>query len=133
MSSLSAAPLVGKSGDPVKFLAGSLLLRRDGLIRYRNWLDDEVLLRDGFHCGYCGIDLLASLDSFLTLTKDHLIPRSAGGGNGNYNRIASCPACDRLKSNAIVKDLAEARQLVALLRKGSRVRYEQIRSSVRVA
>lgn len=133
MSSLSAAPLVGKSGDPLEFLAGSLLLRRDGLIRYRNWLSDKVLLRDGFHCGYCGADLLATLDSFLTLTKDHLVPSSAGGGDGPSNRIACCDACDRVKSNAVVKDLDEARELIALLRHRYDVRYRQIRSSVRAA
>ncbi len=131
MSSLSGAPQEGKSGDSLESLARSLLLRDDGISRYRKLLTDDVLLRYGYKCGYCGVDLLSSLDVFLTLTKDHLIPRRAGGVNSDKNRVACCAACDRLKGGALVANLLEARKLLSLLRQGHRVGYHHVRLAVR--
>ena len=73
-------------------------------MKYRRYVDDPVLVRAGFHCEYCGRDLLADLDTFLTLCRDHLIPASAGGPDCQANRVASCAACDRLKAAALVRE-----------------------------
>ncbi len=59
--------------------------------------DDPTLRRTDYRCGYCGKDLLATLDDFLSFVRDHLVPKSAGGPDGNHNRVASCAACDRIK------------------------------------
>lgn len=61
-------------------------------------LRDPVLARDGFRCRYCGADLLATLESFVTFCRDHVTPRSAGGATHDSNLVTSCAACDRLKS-----------------------------------
>ena len=45
------------------------------------------------HCVYCGILLTRT-----TLTRDHVIPRSAGGGPGE-NLVPCCGPCNRAKAN----------------------------------
>ncbi len=45
------------------------------------------------HCAYCDVELTRS-----TLTRDHVIPRSAGGGPGE-NLVPSCAPCNRAKGN----------------------------------
>ena len=92
---------------------------------------DPVLVASDFRCVYCGRDLLADFESYLTITRDHLVPRCAGGPNGHENRVASCAACDRLKAGALVNDLAEARALVTRMRRGRRVWFERVRAAVR--
>lgn len=47
-----------------------------------------LYLRDGFRCGYCGTDLRHAAPADVTL--DHLIPRSAGGGNESENLVTCC-------------------------------------------
>ena len=71
-------------------------------MKYKYFVDDPVLVRSDFYCGYCGRDLLADLDVFLTFVRDHLIPRSVGGPDHHANRVASCAACDRLKADTVV-------------------------------
>lgn len=43
-------------------------------------------------CVYCGCDL-----TYETYTKDHVIPRSRGGGNGSHNIAPSCKTCNNDK------------------------------------
>lgn len=45
------------------------------------------------HCVYCGVLLTRT-----TLTRDHVIPRSAGGGPGE-NLVPCCGPCNRAKAN----------------------------------
>lgn len=51
-----------------------------------------VYLRDRFTCGYCGADLHDAEPFQVTL--DHLLPRSAGGGNEPANLITACRSCN---------------------------------------
>ena len=46
-----------------------------------------VFARDGWQCQYCGAKT--------SLTVDHVIPRSKGGGSGWDNIVASCAPCTR--------------------------------------
>ena len=72
-----------------------------------------ILRRDGYRCGYCGRDLLESLDSLLTATIDHIVPRSIGGSRRcTSNQIAACMACNILKGNAPTANVSTARQIV---------------------
>jgi 5-methylcytosine-specific restriction endonuclease McrA len=52
-----------------------------------------VFARDNWTCQYCG--------SKSTLTVDHVIPRSKGGGSNWDNIVASCAPCNRRKGNAL--------------------------------
>ncbi len=49
----------------------------------------NVLRRDGFRCQYCG-----SRDS---LTVDHVLPKSRGGGDSWENLVAACTPCNNRK------------------------------------
>lgn len=52
-----------------------------------------VFARDGWQCQYCGTSS--------TLTVDHVIPRSKGGGSGWDNIVASCAPCNRRKGDRL--------------------------------
>ena len=51
--------------------------------------------RDGFKCGYCGIDM--SKDS-RKRCLDHIIPYSKGGTNDHENLVTSCKHCNAVKA-----------------------------------
>ena len=52
-----------------------------------------VFARDGWECQYCG--------ARSSLTVDHVIPRSKGGGSGWDNIVASCAPCNRRKGDRL--------------------------------
>ena len=54
-----------------------------------------VFARDGWQCMYCG--------ARTSLTVDHVIPRSKGGGSGWDNIVASCAPCNRRKGDRLPK------------------------------
>jgi len=56
-----------------------------------------VFARDGWACQYCG--------SRGTLTVDHVIPRSKGGGSTWENIVASCAPCNRKKGNRLPREV----------------------------
>jgi 5-methylcytosine-specific restriction endonuclease McrA len=60
------------------------------------WIRPEkrlaIYIRDGFQCAYCGRDLRNAAPEEVNL--DHLLPRSAGGGNEATNLITSCRSCN---------------------------------------
>ena len=59
----------------------------------------EVCERAGYKCEYCDKDMLASLDNYLSMEKDHIIPKSAQGREIVDNYALSCSTCNgsRLK------------------------------------
>ena len=54
-----------------------------------------VFARDGRMCQYCG--------ARTSLTVDHVIPRSKGGGSGWDNIVASCAPCNRRKGDSLLR------------------------------
>jgi 5-methylcytosine-specific restriction endonuclease McrA len=52
-----------------------------------------VFARDGWECQYCG--------ARTSLTVDHVIPRSKGGGSNWDNIVASCAPCNRRKGDRL--------------------------------
>ena len=52
-----------------------------------------MFARDGWECQYCG--------ARTSLTVDHVIPRSKGGGSGWDNIVASCAPCNRRKGDRL--------------------------------
>jgi 5-methylcytosine-specific restriction endonuclease McrA len=52
-----------------------------------------VFARDGWQCQYCG--------ARTSLTVDHVIPRSKGGGSDWENIVASCAPCNRRKGDRL--------------------------------
>ena len=52
----------------------------------------NILIRDGFKCGYCGKEVAH-------LTIDHVLPRSRGGDTTFENCVAACTPCNHQKGN----------------------------------
>lgn len=101
-------------------------------MKFRSYPSDPVLRASGFRCAYCGKDLLADADTLATLARDHLVAASAGGVDHSSNRVASCAACDRLKGNAVVGSVEEARALIAGRRLGVELWRRRILEAVEV-
>lgn len=75
-----------------------------------------IYIRDGFACAYCGRTLRAAAPADVTL--DHLLPRSAGGGNEASNLVTACRSCNSSRQDKPWADYATG---------GSRDRIEQLR------
>ena len=61
---------------------------------YQNKLRNFIFSRSNDKCVYCGAK---------ATEIDHVIPRSSGGTNSIYNLVASCRACNQMKSNLTLK------------------------------
>lgn len=59
----------------------------------------NIFLRDNYQCQYCLKKLPAK-----ELTRDHVIPRSQGGGMTWENIVAACVACNRDKGGRTPKE-----------------------------
>ena len=73
-----------------------------------NWIRKDKRLalyaRDGFSCAYCG----ESLEDGITLSLDHLIPRSQGTDNSASNLITACKRCNSARGDRPVAEFATA-------------------------
>lgn len=58
-------------------------------------LSREVLLRDGWHCYYCGVDMSDWNSGKIQI--DHFYPRKNGGTNTPFNLVVSCYKCNASK------------------------------------
>jgi len=105
-------------------------VRRRRRRRAESLAKSPLLVEAGFRCQYCGADLLASVDAFLSITRDHLVARSHGGNGRRPNLIVCCSACDKLKGGDLVHDLAEARALIDARRGQQEAVLEQLRELV---
>jgi 5-methylcytosine-specific restriction endonuclease McrA len=54
-----------------------------------------VLRRDNFTCGYCG----KGAANGLTMTHDHILPKSRGGQDTWMNAITACTKCNSKKAD----------------------------------
>lgn len=54
-----------------------------------------IYLRDGMACVYCG----AKVEDGATLSLDHLLPQSYGGGNHEGNLVTCCHSCNSKRGN----------------------------------
>ena len=88
--------------------------------RNGRWIKREIRLalyvRDGFRCLYCGKDLRHTTPCDVTL--DHLLPRSAGGGDEATNLVTCCRSCNSSRKDRPWVDYAPG---------GARERIEQLR------
>lgn len=63
--------------------------RRPPFVRFSR---ENVYLRDGYRCQYCGQGLPGG-----ELTLDHVVPRCKGGPTSWTNVVAACTPCNRRK------------------------------------
>lgn len=65
-------------------------VEKDSIKRKRVQFNKEnLLIRDGFLCGYCGCKL-----TYSSCTIDHVVPRSKGGGTSWGNCVSACRKCN---------------------------------------
>ena len=65
---------------------------------YNTNLRDFIFSKTNGRCSYCGAK---------ATEIDHVIPRANGGTNSVYNLVASCRACNQMKSNSSLKEFGE--------------------------
>jgi hypothetical protein len=73
-----------------------------------------IYLRDGLACAYCG----EGVEDGVSLTLDHLLPRSDGGDNDASNLITACHRCNSARG---ARSVAEFGAGVAAYLAGSAV------------
>ena len=59
---------------------------------------ENVFKRDGYECVYCGDN------NHRTLTIDHVIPQSKGGGNTWDNLVTACKKCNGEKADLSLEE-----------------------------
>ena len=91
----------------------------------RSWpmLRAYVLERDNWTCQYCGA---TDRDEYMEV--DHIIPRSKGGKDAEWNLCAACFPCNRRKRNhmyrvAVSHDIEVSRRREAII-EASRIERE---------
>ena len=65
---------------------------------YQQKLRSFIFSRSNGKCVYCGAK---------ATNIDHVIPRANGGTNSTYNLVASCRACNQMKSNLSLKEFGK--------------------------
>lgn len=61
--------------------------------------------RDGWRCGYCGVDVERTPQHVNTMaTVDHIVPKSAGGESSWLNLITACYKCNSEKADLPLAD-----------------------------
>lgn len=74
------------------------------MVRSTSWYR-KVYHKDKYYCVYCGKEMLRSLEYWLSLEVDHIIPQSKGGSDDLINLVTSCNVCNKYKSNYYSKEI----------------------------
>jgi hypothetical protein len=62
---------------------------------------ENVYKRDNYECVYCGSGVVK------TLTLDHVIPQSKGGGNSWDNLVTACKRCNSEKADLTLEEFGK--------------------------
>lgn len=105
----SKAEIVAQYGEVVRSVRASFPLPSVvRLVRYVRFIKRygivkcnrrNVFLRDRYQCQYCGVRC-----NQMTVTLDHIIPRSRGGQASWENLVTSCSICNRKKGDRTLDD-----------------------------
>ena len=72
--------------------------------RFRRQVTNTFLFaRDGYRCQYCGRHR-SDLGYRESLTRDHVVPISRGGGNGWRNVVTACSRCNLTKGDRLPEE-----------------------------
>lgn len=72
--------------------------------RFRRQVTNTFLFaRDSYTCQYCGRHR-SELGYRESLTRDHVVPKSRGGGNGWQNVVAACSRCNLEKGDRLPRE-----------------------------
>ena len=77
-------------------------------------LNERLRARDGDECWLCGgaLDFSAAPNSKKAPTREHLLARSRGGGDGLDNLVLTHPGCNRMLGDREVEQKHKIRQKV---------------------
>jgi 5-methylcytosine-specific restriction endonuclease McrA len=67
------------------------------LVATGKWSETAARLgkRAGYRCEYCALDLLATPEAYKQWQHDHIVPRSHGGDELDFDNLAvSCKSCN---------------------------------------
>jgi 5-methylcytosine-specific restriction endonuclease McrA len=83
-------------------LPASVVLRKHRRVSSRVAVltNENLFLRDGYRCAYCGRPR-EELGPRERLTRDHLIPRSKGGADASLNVVTACSSCNHRKDDRL--------------------------------
>jgi 5-methylcytosine-specific restriction endonuclease McrA len=73
----------------------------------KEYKDEEVFKKDGFHCVYCGFDG-RSFTGWTFLIVDHFKPKWMDGGHDEENLKTACCICNLMKAGKVYKTVEEA-------------------------
>ena len=88
-------------------LPASVVLRKHRRVASREaaLTNENLFLRDGYRCAYCG-RRRGELRPRERLTRDHLIPRSKGGADAWLNVVTACSSCNHRKDDRLPDAIA---------------------------
>ncbi|MCX5762440.1 MAG: HNH endonuclease [Gemmatimonadetes bacterium] len=73
--------------------------------RFRRHVTNTFLFaRDHYRCQYCG-RIAVMLKPRESLTRDHVVPLSRGGGNTWTNVVTACSSCNTRKANRLPDEI----------------------------
>jgi 5-methylcytosine-specific restriction endonuclease McrA len=78
---------MGVSSEKELLLMASALKDNGSTSQWRK-IRQRILQRDGYTCQHCGMD---------GNSVDHIVPRSAGGGDHDWNLQTLCTSCNSAK------------------------------------
>jgi 5-methylcytosine-specific restriction endonuclease McrA len=81
-----------------QYIKGRRVFKTKALLTQKN-----LFIRDGYTCQYCS-RTKSELKSSEFLTRDHVIPRDAGGRDTWTNVVTSCNTCNNKKSNYMMHE-----------------------------
>ena len=67
-------------------------------VHWKVW--DEVWDKEDGYCAYCGVDLAASFNLWMSATVDHVVCVAVGGAYTADNLVLACGACNGMLSRA---------------------------------
>ena len=91
--------------DQFKLPSVVRLKRYVGRVKMLGWVRctrRNILLRDNYHCQYCGRRFPSS-----SITIDHVIPKSKGGTTRWNNVVAACATCNRKKGSKSLRQFGK--------------------------
>jgi len=95
-------------------------------VALKNW--SEIFDAGKGYCTHCDVDLLASISSFWSAQRDHVVARAANGGDQKENLVICCPSCNQALSRAKdMRTVAERRAHINNLYEERRYTYEKLR------
>ena len=105
------ADIIAEHPESFKLVNPELDIKKPSIIRVFKYVNqpihkvplnrENVFRRDNYECVYCGSGVIK------TLTLDHVIPQSKGGGNSWDNLVTACKRCNSEKADLTLEEFGK--------------------------